>query len=55
MDIEKEELKLRLMEATAQILQYQHKELAALIEEEKKKQNDKIYNGPSGNLGGIHA
>lgn len=32
MDIEKEQLKLRLIEAQMQILQYQHKEISANIE-----------------------
>jgi hypothetical protein len=38
MDIEKEELKLRLMEAQAVILQYQHRDLLAAVEAEKLKQ-----------------
>lgn len=36
MDIEKEELKLRLIEAQMTILQYQHRDVLAAIEASKK-------------------
>lgn len=42
MDIEKEQLKLKLIEAQMMILQYQHKEVAANLETITKATNEQL-------------
>lgn len=42
MDIEKEQLKLRLIETQMQLLQYQHREILANIELLTKGENEQL-------------
>lgn len=43
MDIEKEQIKLRLIESQMMVLQYQHKEVSAVIAEFQRAQVQKSF------------